>query len=51
MEHPGAAARLVILDTGLFTGRQHMSDAWIAFRDFVQRTEDLYARVQRALAA
>jgi haloalkane dehalogenase len=31
----------VILDTGLFTGRQHMSDAWIAFRDFVARTEDL----------
>ena len=41
MEQPGAAARLVILDTGLFTGRQQMSDAWIAFRDFVSRTEDL----------
>jgi haloalkane dehalogenase len=34
-------ARLVILDTGLFTGRQHMSDAWNQFRDFVARTEDL----------
>lgn len=33
--------RLVILDTGLFTGRQRMSDAWVAFRDFVSRTEDL----------
>lgn len=33
--------RLVIMDTGLFTGRQKMSDAWFAFRDFVQRTEDL----------
>jgi haloalkane dehalogenase len=33
--------RLVILDTGLFTGRQRMSDAWTAFRDFVARTEDL----------
>jgi haloalkane dehalogenase len=33
--------RLVILDTGLFTGRQTMADAWIAFRDFAQRTEDL----------
>src|SRR4051812_25844870 len=33
--------RLVILDTGLFAGRQHMSEAWIAFRDFVERTEDL----------
>jgi haloalkane dehalogenase len=33
--------RLVIMDTGLFTGRQRMSDAWLAFRDFVERTEDL----------
>jgi haloalkane dehalogenase len=41
VEHPDRVARLVILDTGLFTGRQKMSDAWIAFRDFVQRTEDL----------
>ena len=31
----------MILDTGLFTGHQRMSDAWIAFRDFVERTEDL----------
>ena len=29
------------MDTGLFTGRQRMSDAWQAFRDFVERTEDL----------
>ncbi|MDX6658546.1 MAG: haloalkane dehalogenase [Solirubrobacteraceae bacterium] len=41
VEHPDRVARLVILDTGLFTGRQKMSDAWVAFRDFVQRTEDL----------
>jgi haloalkane dehalogenase len=41
VDHPERVARLVILDTGLFTGRQHMSDAWIAFRDFVARTEDL----------
>ena len=33
--------RLVILDTGLFTGHQRMTDAWISFRDFVERTEDL----------
>jgi len=33
--------RLVIMDSGLFTGRQRMTDAWIAFRDFVERTEDL----------
>jgi haloalkane dehalogenase len=33
--------RIVILDTGLFTGHQKMTDAWNAFRDFVERTEDL----------
>jgi haloalkane dehalogenase len=33
--------RLVILDTGLFTGHQRMSEAWEAFRGFVERTEDL----------
>jgi haloalkane dehalogenase len=33
--------RMVILDTGLFTGRQRMTDAWVAFRNFVERTEDL----------
>jgi len=34
-------SRLVILDTGLFTGHQTMTEAWVAFRDFVARTEDL----------
>jgi haloalkane dehalogenase len=33
--------RMVILDTGLFTGHQPMTDAWNAFRDFVARTDDL----------
>jgi haloalkane dehalogenase len=41
VEHPDRIDRLVILDTGLFTGHQRMSDAWVAFRDFVERTEDL----------
>lgn len=41
VEHPERVQRLVILDTGLFTGRQRMTDAWLAFRDFVVRTEDL----------
>ena len=41
VEHPDRIARLVILDTGLFTGEQKMSDAWLAFRAFVERTEDL----------
>jgi haloalkane dehalogenase len=41
VEQPERIARLVITDTGLFTGHQRMTDAWKAFRDFVQRTEDL----------
>src|SRR3712207_2272910 len=41
VELAGRFDRLVILDTGLFTGHQRMSDAWLAFRDFVARTEDL----------
>ena len=41
IEHRERIQRLVILDTGLFTGHQRMSDAWNAFRDFVERTEDL----------
>ncbi|HEX4110301.1 MAG TPA: haloalkane dehalogenase [Solirubrobacteraceae bacterium] len=41
VEHPECFDRLVILDTGLFTGHQRMTDAWSAFRDFVERTEDL----------
>lgn len=40
-EHPDRVARLVIMDTGVVTGHQKMSDAWMAFRDFVERTEDL----------
>jgi haloalkane dehalogenase len=41
VEAPERFARIVVLDTGLFTGHQKMADAWIAFRDFVARTEDL----------
>ncbi len=40
-EHPERIARMVILDTGLFTGHQPMNDAWLAFRNFVERTEDV----------
>ena len=32
---PARIARIVALDTGLFTGHQRMNDAWMAFRDFV----------------
>jgi haloalkane dehalogenase len=41
VEHPDRVERLVILDTGLFTGRQRMTEAWMRFRAFVERTEDL----------
>jgi haloalkane dehalogenase len=41
VEHPDRIAKLVVLDTGLFTGHQKMTDAWTTFRNFVARTEDL----------
>jgi haloalkane dehalogenase len=41
VEQPDRVARMVILDTGLVTGHQKMNDAWLRFRDFVARTEDL----------
>lgn len=41
VEHADRIDRIVILDTGLFTGHQRMTDAWLAFRDFVAGTEDL----------
>jgi haloalkane dehalogenase len=40
-EQPERVARIVILDTGLFTGHQPMSEAWMAFRNFIERTEDV----------
>ncbi len=41
VEQPDRITRIVVLDTGLFTGHQQMNDAWLAFRDFVARTEDV----------
>lgn len=41
VEQPERLSRLVLMDTGLFTGEQPMSEAWRRFRDFVERTEDL----------
>jgi haloalkane dehalogenase len=41
VDHPERIERIVILDTGLFTGNQRMTDAWLAFADFTARTEDL----------
>ena len=36
VEHPERVARLVILNTGIFSGRPP-SEAWLTFRDFVRR--------------
>jgi haloalkane dehalogenase len=41
VEHPDRVARIVAMDTGLFTGRQRMSEAWLRFRDFVERVDDV----------
>ena len=41
VEQADRVNRLVVMDTGLFTGEQRMSDAWQTFRGFVERTEDL----------
>src|SRR3954469_21020364 len=41
LEAPERVSRFVAMDTGLFTGAQQMSAGWHAFRDFVERTEDL----------
>ncbi len=41
VEHPDRVSRLVMMDTGLFDGRQEMGEDWHAFRRFAERTEDL----------
>jgi haloalkane dehalogenase len=41
VEQPDRVGRMVILDTGLFTGYQKMTDSWLAFRELAQRSEDL----------
>lgn len=41
VEHPDRIARIVILDTGIFTGKYAMPEPWIQFRNFVERTEDV----------
>jgi haloalkane dehalogenase len=38
---PERVGRLVAMDTGVFDGRQSMSDGWHRFRQFVERTPDL----------
>jgi haloalkane dehalogenase len=41
VEHPDRFSRIVIMETGPFTGHQKMSDAWFALRDFVRDNEDV----------
>ncbi len=41
VEHPDRISRIVIMETGPFTGHQRMSDTWFAFRDFVRDNEDV----------
>ena len=41
VEHPDRVDRLVVMDSGLITGRQQMTDAWHAFAAFVRRAEEL----------
>jgi haloalkane dehalogenase len=41
VENRDRVSKLVLMDTGVWTGRQKMSEAWHMFRDFVERTEDL----------
>ena len=41
VEMPDRFSAMVVMDTGLFTGEQPMSEPWKVFRGFVERTEDL----------
>jgi haloalkane dehalogenase len=41
VEEPERFSRLVLMDTGPFTGEQRMSSTWYTFRDFVRDHPDL----------
>jgi haloalkane dehalogenase len=41
VEHPDRISRIVIMETGPFTGHQRMSDAWLAFREFVRESDEV----------
>ena len=41
VEHADRVDRLALMDTGVFTGYQPMSDAWHAFREYVAKNHDL----------
>lgn len=40
-EHPDRFSRIVVMDTGPFTGNQRMSEAWLKFREFVRDNADV----------
>jgi haloalkane dehalogenase len=41
VEHPDRFSRLVIMETGPFTGHQKMSETWLNFREFVRGTPEV----------
>ncbi len=41
VDHPDRFSRLVVMESGPFTGEERRTEAWLKFRDFVRRTEDL----------
>jgi haloalkane dehalogenase len=41
VEHPDRISRIVIMETGPFTGHQKMSEAWLAFREFVRNSDEV----------
>jgi haloalkane dehalogenase len=41
VEQPERVSRLVLMDTGVFSGEQQMSEAWHRFADFVDREDEL----------
>jgi haloalkane dehalogenase len=41
VEHRARVSKLVLMDTGIFTGEHGMSDAWLRFADFVDRVDEL----------
>lgn len=41
VEQPDRVARVVMMDTGVFTGHQEMTEAWHRFKDYVVRTPDV----------
>ena len=41
VEHPERFSRLVIMETGPFTGQQRMSETWLKFREYVRKNADV----------